>query len=100
MPRLWITALLIGLGATPLAARPIDFSPHYPIEHQQTGTLGDTRPQPYAMSYADEAARSLGVQDGHWEAFNTGASDSLMPSLKGGVDNGSAMIRLQWQSSD
>jgi hypothetical protein len=56
--------------------------------------------QPYAMSYADEAAQTLGIKNGRWEAFDTGSSDPLMPSLKGGIDSGGAMVRLQWRSGD
>jgi len=54
---------------------------------------------PYAMNYTDQAAQSLGVTAGHWEAFDTGqsSSDPLMPALRGGVDGGGAMIRLQWR---
>jgi hypothetical protein len=51
------------------------------------------------MNYADEAAQSLGVRGGRWEAFDTGptSSNPFMPSLRGGVDSGGAMIRLQWR---
>jgi len=44
----------------------------------------------------DEAAQRLGVQDGKWEAFDTHSTNPIVPSLKGGVDNGGAMIKLQW----
>jgi hypothetical protein len=55
---------------------------------------------PYAMNYTDEAARNLGVKDGHMDVFSTKPSsqNDLMPSLSGGVDSGGAMIRLQWRS--
>ena len=68
-----------------------------PTQHQIELRYTDSRPQPYATNYADEAARKLGIQDGKWEAFNTHSSDPLMPSLKGGIDSGRAMIGLQWR---
>jgi hypothetical protein len=49
------------------------------------------------MSYSDEAARRLGINDGRWEAFATHSNDPLVPSFKGGIDNGAAMFKLQWQ---
>ena len=67
-------------------------------EHQIA--LATDQEQPlYPMNYADEAARSLGVRGGRWEAFDTGPTSSspFMPSLRGGVDSGGAMIRLQWR---
>jgi hypothetical protein len=68
-----------------------------PTQHQIELRYTDSRPQPYAMNYADEAARKLGIQDGKWEVFDTRSSDPLMPSLKGGIDGGRAMIGLQWR---
>ena len=47
------------------------------------------------MTYSDEAARSLGLADGRWEAFDSHPAIP-MPSLKGGFDTGGAVLRLQW----
>ena len=57
---------------------------------------------PYAMNYTDEAARTLGVKDGHMDVFSTQPTNrsELMPTLSGGVDSGGAMIRLQWRSGN
>ena len=69
-----------------------------PTEHQIQQRDNAAKPsQPYAMNYTDEAAQTLGVRDGKWEAFDVHSSDPLMPSLKGGIDNGGAMISLQWR---
>ncbi len=68
-----------------------------PTQHQIELRYADSRSQPYAMNYADEAAQTLGIQNGKWEAFDTRSSDPLMPSLKGGIDGGRAMIGLQWR---
>jgi hypothetical protein len=66
-------------------------------EHQKQLRYADSQTQPYAMSYSDEAARSLGVQSGRWEAFSTQPRDSFMPRFRGGIDGGRAMIGLQWR---
>ena len=90
--------LALAAGTSPaLAFRPPETNKAFPTEHQQELRYSDSQRQPYAMNYSDEAAQSLGVHDGRWEAFSTHSSDPLMPSFKGGVDNGSAMLKLQWQ---
>lgn len=74
--------------------------PVFPIEHQVASAMADQERPPYAMNYADEAAQSLGVKGGRWEAFDTGggtSSDPFLPSLHGGVDGRGAMLRLQWR---
>jgi hypothetical protein len=67
-------------------------------EHQIQLRVAESEHQPYAMNYTDEAARSLGVKDGKWEAFATQSRDPLTPSFKGGIDGGRAMIGLQWRN--
>jgi hypothetical protein len=90
--------LALVAGTVPaFAFRPPETNTAFPTEHQQELRYTDSQSQPYAMNYTDEAAQSLGVHDGRWEAFETRSSDPLMPSFKGGVDNGSAMLKLQWQ---
>ncbi len=77
-----------------------DFSPAAPMsDHQMDLRYSDDAKPRYAMTYSDEAAQSLGVDGGKWEAFDTGhsASEPLMPAFHGGVDNGAAMIKLQWR---
>ena len=69
-----------------------------PTEHQLLLRAADSQPQPYAMNYTDEAAQTLGVKDGKWEAFSTQSPDPLMPRFKGGIDSGRAMIGLQWRN--
>jgi hypothetical protein len=88
-------ALLAGT-ASALAFRPPDAGAALTTQHQQDLRYADSQNQPYVMSYTDEAAQRLGIHDGQWEAFDTHSSDPLMPSFKGGVHNGSAMVRLQW----
>ena len=65
-------------------------------QHQLELRYADSQTQPYAMNYADEAAQRLGIHEGQWEAFDTQSSNPMMPSFKGGVENGSAMFKLQW----
>jgi hypothetical protein len=100
---MWRRLIFVGIAlfyATPSLARhrfPVT-APALPTEHQIA--LATDQEQPlYPMKYADEAAQSLGVRGGRWEAFDTGptSSNPFMPSLRGGVDSGGAMIRLQWR---
>jgi hypothetical protein len=67
-------------------------------EHQMQLRAAESQREPYAMNYSDEAARTLGVKDGKWEAFSTQSRDPLTPSFKGGIDGGRAMIGLQWRN--
>jgi hypothetical protein len=88
--------LAMTAGSAPAWAFAVpDVNAAPPSQHQLDQAA--TPSQPYAMNYSDEAARKLGVQDGKWEAFITHSSDPLMPSLKGGIDHGGAMISLQWR---
>jgi len=57
-------------------------------------------PSPYAMTYVDEAARSLGVQNGRMDVFSTKSSSSYMPSISGGVGGDGAMLRLKWHPGE
>ncbi|HJS45803.1 MAG TPA: hypothetical protein VJ753_05320 [Rhizomicrobium sp.] len=68
----------------------------WPTEHQKALRYAETQSQPYTMNYADEAAQTLGVRDGKWEAFTPRSSD--MPSVKGSLDSGRPMLILQWRS--
>jgi hypothetical protein len=96
--RTLLAAIALLLAAAPAQAyRVPDPSAAAPIPHVQEARYGDQAQAPYAMNYTDEAAQSLGVKDGKWEAFSTGPSDSLLPSVNAGADSGGAMIRLQWQ---
>jgi hypothetical protein len=90
-----------GFVSPALAARLPDFNPVYPIEHQTQLRQQTDAQTPYAMNYTDEVAQSLGVVAGKAEFFDTGRSDSAyVPSLKGGVDHGGAMLRLQWHPGE
>ena len=92
------SCLALIAGTTPiLAFRSPETNRAFPTEHQLELRSADNQKQPYAMNYTDEAAQTLGIHDGKWEAFDTRSSDPLMPSFKGGVDNGAAMLKLQWQ---
>jgi hypothetical protein len=104
MPRAAILALAVlavGAASPALAGgHRFDFSPALPAsDHQMDLRDADSAKPAYAMSYSDEAAQSLGVAGGKWEAFDTGHSSSepFLPSLHGGVDSGAAMIKLQWR---
>ncbi len=61
----------------------------------------DTGP-PYAMTYVEEAAQSLGVRNGRMDVFSTqpSSSSSYMPSISGGVGGDGAMLRLKWHPGE
>ena len=87
-----------ALAASAASASPYrvpNGSPAWPTEHQKALRYAETKPQPYAMNYADEAAQTLGVKDGKWEAFTPRSSD--LPSVKGSLDGGRPMLILQWR---
>jgi len=97
-PTTTLACALIALmaGSAPCLAFAPYNAPLPATQHQLDVRYGDSQSQPYAMNYTDEAAQQLGVHDGQWEAFNTHSTDPMVPSFKGGVDNGSAMFKLQW----
>jgi len=97
---IFASVILIAGTVPALAFRTPDPSAPVPTEHQLAQKFAANPSEPYAMNYTDEAAQTLGVQNGRWEAFDTGSSNPLMPSLKGSIDSGGAMVRLQWRSGD
>ncbi|HJT43587.1 MAG TPA: hypothetical protein VJ750_08805 [Rhizomicrobium sp.] len=93
-----LASFAVLAGTVPAwAFRMPDANAPYPTEHQRALRLAESQPQPFAMNYTDQAARTLGVKDGKWEAFETHSGDPLMPNLKGGIDGSGAMLRLQWR---
>jgi len=52
------------------------------------------------MTYVDEAARSLGVQNGRMDVFSTQSSSSYIPSISGGLGGDGAMLRLRWHPGE
>ena len=62
---------------------------------QQQIELGYAAPPRYAMNYVDEAAQTLGIHEGQWEAFAPRSSN--LPSLTGSMKSGRPMLVLQWR---
>ena len=61
----------------------------------------DDQKLPYAMTYAEEAAETLGVKNGHMDVFSTQpASSGLMPTISGGLGSDGAMLRLRWHPGE
>ena len=87
-----VAALLVAGPA--FAFRVPDPNAPWPTPHQREAGYADQERQPYAMNYSDEAARSLGLTDGRWEAFNSRSAAGA--TLKGGLDTHGAVLRLQW----
>jgi hypothetical protein len=98
---LFCAGAILAAGPAVAARRFNSTAPVFPIESRVASVMADKQNGPYAMNYADEAAQSLGVSGGRWNAFDTSDSSSgsspFLPSLRGGVDSGGAMIRLQWR---
>jgi hypothetical protein len=93
------TAICFSLfwgASSALAFQPAGVDTALPTQHQLDLRYSDNQTQPYAMNYTDEAAQSLGIHDGQWVAFDSHPGDGMLPSIKGGVDKGSAMFKLQW----
>ena len=67
----------------------------WPTEHQQLLRTAAAEPSPYAMRYTDEAAQTLGLKEGKWEAFTP--TSPLMPRVAGGLDGGRPTLKLQWR---
>ena len=100
---LFLSAGLVLAASPALAAHAPTVAPVFHTEHDTAVHFQDQdqAAQPYAMSYTDEVAQSLGVQSGKVEFFDSGRSDDgFVPALKAGVDGGSAMIRLQWHPGE
>jgi hypothetical protein len=57
---------------------------------------------PYALNYADEAAQTLGVKNGHMDLFSAKPAENepYMPSFSGGLGNDGAMLKLQWHPGE
>lgn len=89
-----IPALIAG-SASAWAFPGPEINKPWPTEHQQELRTLASQPSPYAMNYTDEAAQTLGMKDGKWEAFTP--VNPLMPRVHGGLDGGRPMVRLQWQ---
>ncbi|HEY8253492.1 MAG TPA: hypothetical protein VIG39_02570 [Rhizomicrobium sp.] len=87
-----VAALLVAGPA--FAFRAPDPNAPWPTPHQREAGYADQERQPYATNYSDEAARSLGLTDGRWEAFNSQSAAGA--TLKGGLDTHGAVLRLQW----
>ncbi len=60
------------------------------------------RASPYAMTYVEEAAHSLGVRNGRMDIFSTqpSSSSSYLPSISGGVGGDGAMLKLRWHPGE
>ena len=88
---------LVGGMPSAFAAGRFDPASGLLTDHEKILKYQDQQPtQPYPMNFSDEAAQTLGVRSGRWEAFDTGPShNGLIPNLSGGIDRGNAIIKLQ-----
>jgi hypothetical protein len=88
--------IALALMTAPAAAAGLNIDAAPAIPHVAEARYAENQPQRYPTTWGDEAAQRMGVQDGKWEAFRTTPSSRFEPSLDAGVDQGNAMLRLQW----
>ena len=97
--RLFLAGLL-GFCGTPALALAVPNQDHPSATLQYPGApkpVYDDPRLPYAMTYMEEAARTLGVTNGHVDVFSTRpVSSGYMPSISGGLGGDGAMLRLKW----
>jgi hypothetical protein len=97
-------AALLALGCgTSVQAMQVPFQDHLSLQYPgapKPVTSDSNTASPYAMTYTDEVAQSLGVQNGHMDIFSTTPVSSYMPSFSAGVDQGGAMFRLKWHPGE
>ena len=55
----------------------------------------------YPMTYSDEAARALGIQNGRVDAFSVAPApgNALVPKVEGGVDKKGPSLELRWKTN-
>lgn len=95
----WLALAVVG----PAASQPRAVDPKVMM------SLPQPQPQPppdktvpYPMNYADEAAETLGIKNGHLDVFSIQpkSTGSLLPNVSGGVDHEGAMLKLQWHPGE
>jgi len=89
-----------AMARAPLGAGPITSAMNYPGAPRPV--YDDSNASPYAMNYADEAAQTLGVRDGHMDVFTAKPADSqsYLPTFSGGLGGDGAMLKLQWHPGE
>jgi hypothetical protein len=102
-----VLLLLVFFGTaagTPVFAATVPNQDHLSTILQYPGAprpVHEVSHLPYAMNYAEEVARNLGVRDGHMDVFSTSPEASgYLPSISGGVGGDGAMLRLKWHPGE
>ncbi|MGH6828867.1 MAG: hypothetical protein ACREFW_08150 [Rhizomicrobium sp.] len=92
-------AAILGCGTSASAMRLPD-QDHLSLQYPGAPKpVREERQSPYAMTYLDDVARSLGVKNGHMDVFSTDpGSSGYLPSFSAGVGSDGAMLRLKWHS--
>jgi hypothetical protein len=90
---LLIAGALIGAAAPAWGFNDPGAMAPAPVQHVQETRYAENQPAPYAMNYADDAARTLGMKDGRWQAYSSSGGFSL----GGGLDGGRPTLHLQWR---
>jgi hypothetical protein len=97
-----LVAVSFGPAAAriPFGAGPIPSPSSYPGAPKPV--YEDDVKTPYAMNYADEAARNLGFRNGNVDVFSAHPAENqaYLPSFSGGVGSEGAMLKLQWHPGE
>jgi len=100
---LFLVIGLVGAG-TPAIAASVPNQSHLSSILQYPGAprpVYDEPRSPYAMTYVEEAARNLGVNNGRMDVFSLhSGTSSYMPSISGGLGGDCAMLRLKWHPGE
>lgn len=94
-------AALATCGTSAQALRPPG-QDHLSLQYPGAPQPFHEEPQsPYAMTYTDEVAESLGVKHGHIDVFSTDPpSSGYLPSFSAGLGSDGAMFRLKWHPGE
>ncbi|HUO01407.1 MAG TPA: hypothetical protein VMU31_01410 [Rhizomicrobium sp.] len=91
---------LLGMGTSAKAVQ-VPFRDQLSLQYPGAPKpVREETQSPYAMTYTDEVAQSLGVKDGHMDVFSTSPVSTYMPSFSAGVDGSGAMLRLKWHPGE
>ena len=92
----FVTGLML-LAAPAFAASPA-YAPnasHLSLQYPGAPHAQETPKSPYALTYSDQVAQTLGVHDGRMD-FSGNRADPILPTVSGGLGGGGPMVRLQW----
>ena len=103
MKLLILAGIFVAFGSSALAVtlpgeNHLYSLPQYPGAPKR---VYDDEKLPYAMTYTEEVAQTLGVKNGRMDVFSTQPTSSgLMPAISGGLGGDGAMLRFRWHPGE